>query len=758
MTHVVSENATLDAARDYVRRGWCVVPIPLGQKRPILKGWERLRLTAAELAAHFQHPANIGLLLGEPSGGLVDVDLDCDEALALADQYLPPTAAITGRPQKPRSHRWYYAGSVDTKQHRDPHTRSMLIELRSTGGQTVVGPSLHPHGDPYDVLAGEPARVPGPMLAACVAALADRILELRYGSVSERPEIRLPAIPRQHATRDEIERRALAYLDKIPPAISGQGGHSVTYAAATILVHGFEIDPDRALDLLWQHYNPRCDPPWTEKELRHKVDDAANKSHRQPRGWLLTTSEPPVNVDVSAIVGQAVGGRWPVSGREVSKDTLPDPGTIPEELFRVPGFISEVMDLSLASAPYPNQPLAFCGALALQAFLAGRKVRDPADNRTNLYLLGLAYSASGKDWPRKVNTQIAHAVGLSHCLGETFASGEGLQDALFITSSMLFQTDEIDGLLQSINKAKDARYEGILSTLLTMYSASNSVVPMRRRAGQEAPGTIEQPCLVIYGTAIPTQYYAALSERMLTNGFFARMLIVEAAKRGAGQEPGIIQPSPRILETASYWANFQPGKGNLEKFYPIPKIVEYAPAARSLLIDARRSCEAEYTLAEAHGDPVGTTVWGRTNEHLRKLALLYAVSADHRNPRIDEDAVSWATQFAMSQTRRMLFMAQGHVAANPFHAECLKAIEKLRSAPRRSLSHSVLLKRMKMDAKSFERMMETLITQGDVEVATEATSGRPFRTYRMTEEQPLSPREGSGETGERSHPAGGERG
>jgi hypothetical protein len=144
----------------------------------------------------------------------------------------------------------------------------------------------------------------------------------------------------------------------------------------------------------------------------------------------------------------------------------------------------------------------FCGALALQALLAGRKVRDEADNRTNIYLLALAFSAVGKDWPRKLNASILHRVGLVNGLGDKFASGEGIQDALFLNPSMLFQTDEVDGLLQSINKAHDARHENILGTLLTMYSAANSIYPMRRKAGKEQPGVIDQPCLVVYGTAI----------------------------------------------------------------------------------------------------------------------------------------------------------------------------------------------------------------------------------------------------------------
>lgn len=413
----------------------------------------------------------------------------------------------------------------------------------------------------------------------------------------------------------------------------------------------------------------------------------------------------------------------------------PDPGPLPESLCRIPGFVSEVMDHCLATAPYPNVPLAFCGALALQALLAGRKVRDEADNRTNIYLLALAFSAVGKDFPRKVNAAILHRVGLVNMLGEKFASGEGIQDALNVTPSMLFQTDEIDGLLQSINRSRDARHENIMTTLLTMYSSANTIYPMRRKAGKDLPGVIDQPCLVVYGTAIPNHYYAALSERMLTNGFFARMLIVESGRRSAGQTPGIIDPSARIIDTAQWWADFCPGSGNLENWHPKPNVVSATTEARDLLRESRLQAEAEYSAAESRGDPVGTTVWGRVNEQTRKLALLYAVSENHISPMIGSAAVGWASEFVMHQTRRMLFMAEGHVADNPFHADCLKLIKKLRESPDQTLAHSVLLKRMKVDTKSFQSLVETLAQQGDIEIQTLRTSGRSGYQYRLLGER-----------------------
>jgi hypothetical protein len=71
--------------------------------------------------------------------------------------------------------------------------------------------------------------------------------------------------------------RATAYLAKIPPAISGQGGHLATFKAAAVLVKGFALSEAEALPLL-QGWNVLCDPPWTERELRQKLRSAAKSS------------------------------------------------------------------------------------------------------------------------------------------------------------------------------------------------------------------------------------------------------------------------------------------------------------------------------------------------------------------------------------------------------------------------------------------------------------------------------------------------
>lgn len=80
--------------------------------------------------------------------------------------------------------------------------------------------------------------------------------------------------------------RARRYIAKCPPAISGQGGHDATFHAAAVLVHGFALDEPDAFALL-SEYNRGCVPPWSERELRHKIESVSAREFSEPRGCLL---------------------------------------------------------------------------------------------------------------------------------------------------------------------------------------------------------------------------------------------------------------------------------------------------------------------------------------------------------------------------------------------------------------------------------------------------------------------------------------
>src|SRR4051812_6123904 len=93
-------NAQALSAIEYIERGFAPIPVEPGGKAGIGR-WDKLRITRETAARHFTAKHNIGLLLGEPSGGLTDIDLDCLEAIAAAPTFLPPTNMISGRTSKP---------------------------------------------------------------------------------------------------------------------------------------------------------------------------------------------------------------------------------------------------------------------------------------------------------------------------------------------------------------------------------------------------------------------------------------------------------------------------------------------------------------------------------------------------------------------------------------------------------------------------------------------------------------------------------
>lgn len=86
------------------------------------------------------------------------------------------------------------------------------------------------------------------------------------------------------ANESPVLERASKYVAKMDPAISGSNGHGACYKVACALVLGFALTTDEAYHIIASEYNQRCDPPWSEKEIWHKV----NSADRQPgqRGYL----------------------------------------------------------------------------------------------------------------------------------------------------------------------------------------------------------------------------------------------------------------------------------------------------------------------------------------------------------------------------------------------------------------------------------------------------------------------------------------
>lgn len=84
----------------------------------------------------------------------------------------------------------------------------------------------------------------------------------------------------------ELSERIRNYVDKMPVAVSGQGGSNACLTVACVLVWGWGLSLEEAMPFM-RDYSQRCDPPWSEKELQHKLRSAEKKPSDKGRGYLL---------------------------------------------------------------------------------------------------------------------------------------------------------------------------------------------------------------------------------------------------------------------------------------------------------------------------------------------------------------------------------------------------------------------------------------------------------------------------------------
>jgi hypothetical protein len=109
-----------------------------------------------------------------------------------------------------------------------------------------------------------------------------------------------------------VTERAERYLAACDPAISGAGGHDTTFRVTHTLLHGFGLSKTEALRLL-KGYNQRCQPPWSDGELRHKVLSAAGASSHKGRGYLLAEGVPttPLLSEATSELVSSPVPKWP---------------------------------------------------------------------------------------------------------------------------------------------------------------------------------------------------------------------------------------------------------------------------------------------------------------------------------------------------------------------------------------------------------------------------------------------------------------
>lgn len=289
----------LHAAARYLANGWAAIPCCDGQcdgkrlhrtkhehwsagKAPYV-GWSQFltRLPTVEELKRWwkKYPkANVGVVLG-PASGLIGVDVDDqageDKLKDLFPAGLPSTLGFT---TQSGGRRLLYSWSADNPypkgRHEHTHGRALTFQC---GLFTVMPSSVGRTGNPY--VWGDGSAQDLRVIVATPADLADYLLTPRQKSRQ------LSVVPREGETpadRRRLMARGKGFCLSHWPAVSGRKGNNKTFTLACILVHGLALTVDESFGLMLDHYNPRCEPPWEEKDLRYKLESAKKDGWWEP--------------------------------------------------------------------------------------------------------------------------------------------------------------------------------------------------------------------------------------------------------------------------------------------------------------------------------------------------------------------------------------------------------------------------------------------------------------------------------------------
>jgi Bifunctional DNA primase/polymerase, N-terminal/Protein of unknown function (DUF3987) len=642
-----------DIAARMIERGYAVVPIIPGTKRPgVLSNGQWIGLprwqtryngrapSETELAHWSEGDTGIGVLGG--FGGMVAIDVDTDDgAIRTAlDTVLPgSTVRKVGR----RGETLFYYAPHITSSKRWLIDGEVIGELIGPGRQTVIPPTVHPDtGAPYrwsgteGLDAVKPEELP--VLPTDIVVKINAALE-PFGYAGEQPP---PSSTTEDTPHRELSDAAMANLAAWVPALPLYRLHAARggYEAAPIWRPSSSGKSDDERDL-----NLKIHP----KGIR---DFGAGKGYT-PLDLVMVT----LACDLDRAFGFLAERLGWSSGATVELQVVdtaqpeaepaPDPDPLVQYATGVPGVVGDVIEYMIATARRPNRVLALATAVTVVGTLIGRRVAGPTRSATHLYVVSIAPTGNGKQHVLDSAVRLMKAAGAGGHIGPSkFFSQSAMVDMLEHKPLALCPQDEIGVFLKAITSRRATSHEAAVSQILrSLWGVSFATLPAPAWAARRV-GLISCPAVSILGVSTPGEFYGALQGDSVNNGFLNRFLTLQSNVRTADAMPGdptVPERLRKAVEALYLWSGpeslMQIGDPSVEY---TPDILPWASdAARGVFEDLANSVDRQ------NDEQVGAGLYvARCAEIAVRLATIRAAGRWGRGARVDVSDMTWGAELA----------------------------------------------------------------------------------------------------------------
>lgn len=696
---------------------------------------------------------------------VIDVDTDDADIRAAIEAVLPP---ILVKKRGKKGYSAFFRGSPDIVSR--PFSlilsggfESRIIDLLAHGRQTVLPPTLHPEtGKPYewitdDTLLDTPIEKL-PLLpddiADCLAAALEPFGELRQFKPLSRSGVDVFG----ETIWREVNNFAMANLDTWVPQLFAPGDLKRTrdgYRARAfwrgVENHNVGIHPqgitdwgggnshtpidlvmaatqtnlyEQAFDWLVRHtgYKPD-DDEWVtrgKESAARLVAKSRNQPAAEPQQAQKLDQTPPI---------RAPRGRF-------------DPFT-PQA---AGGLIGAIAQWSLDSARRPVPEFSVLAGLSFVATMFGRQVVGPTGAGVNLYLVGVAGPGFGKEHAHKTLHTLAMDCGMQNLIGPgEVTSGSAIEKVARRRPVFVMPWDEMGVVLQSVTGAGSSSWaKTIRKVLLEVFSKSTSVWSGKEHADPTKDSSSEPifaPTISLFGMSTPTTFYRGLTEETLSDGFVARLVVVEAKVRPARQDATPLMVTPPSLAKALKDARAALPIPDLAKanwcnpsMRPALHTVPWADAEaeqRWLAIE-----DWQYEQIEEHGAHDGLI--GRTAEHVVKIATVRALSNNPSRPAVTVEDVEWAYAVVQRSIDNLDAGAREYMSGSQFEDLCKAILAALRRTKDGSLPQSKLVTARgvsKADDKMVKSALDRLAIAGEIYTPTIEGKGVRVRLKKEGDEE-----------------------
>lgn len=408
----------------------------------------------------------------------------------------------------------------------------------------------------------------------------------------------------------------------------------------------------------------------------------------------------------------------------------------------LPGPIGETVRWIVGSSIRPQPELALANTLAAMGAVFGRRYASEWDTRTNLYLVGIAATGSGKDHSRKAVKKLLAAAGLHHLLaGDSIVSGAGLLRGLQAQPAQILHLDEFGMLLKSITQEDGpAHLRSISKALLELFSSSGSIFHGGHYASSDIdPIVIDHPHLCIYATTALSTYREGLTRAAVASGELNRFLVIPAADDLPRLSRSVVevQPPERLVaQWAAFGATMAPGQGNLvgvggkASGPPQPILVRWAGVLERI---HKIGDDADDVVRAAA--PRGLAgVWTRYREQVIKIAMISAIARNPVVPIMEGGDLDFAEAVVRPACEYVAHLASDHIADNRHERAVNQVLGILRDAQGEWVTKSQLARQLRgLSGRDRSQILDDLVNaQEAVEMRAErGASGKVTQHYRI---------------------------